>query len=204
MLTEKDRENLIEFGNQWKEAADNNKQLFEQRFNKNIEDDLGQEFLGYFNMILEFVSFEDDQRIDKKEQDLMNWAREFIARLQSQGKNYFTEELALIKQGFGEKFDLDRHNLIEFGKQWKEAADNNKDLFQQRFNQFIEDDLHQDFIVYFQRALEFISIKDDGEIDEKKQKLIEWAKKFIAIVKSEGKTDFNNEVALIKQGFDRG
>ncbi|NER37572.1 MAG: hypothetical protein F6J93_27015 [Oscillatoria sp. SIO1A7] len=208
MLTDIDRQNLIEFGKQWKEAADNNKEQFENRFNDNIEEDLRQEFLGYFQRILEFVSLEDDGEIDQTEQDLIDWAEKFIAKVKNEGKINFNEEVALIKQGFGpidwQGSDQDRQNLIEFGKQWKEAADNNKDLFQQRFNQFIEDDLRQDFVRYFQRVLEFVSIKDDGVIDQTEKDLIDWAEKFIAKVQSEGKINFYNEVALIKQGFDQG
>ena len=100
--------------------------------------------------------------------------------------------------------DTERQNLIEFGKQWKQAADNNKDLFEQGgYNRFIEDDLRQDFVVYFKDILGFVSDLDDGDIDKTEKDLIEWAEKFIAGVESEVKNDFNNEVALIKQGFDQ-
>ncbi|NER37576.1 MAG: hypothetical protein F6J93_27035 [Oscillatoria sp. SIO1A7] len=97
--------------------------------------------------------------------------------------------------------DIDRQNLIEFGKQWKEAADNNKELFEKEgFNKFIEDDLRQKFGIYFESILKFVAKEDDGEIDQTEKNLIEWGQEFILNVKSES---FDEAVDLIKQGFNQ-
>ncbi|NER37574.1 MAG: hypothetical protein F6J93_27025 [Oscillatoria sp. SIO1A7] len=100
MLTDIDRQNLIEFGKQWKEAADNNKELFKEDFNKNFEEALGKAFVNLLDDMLYFFSKKDDGKIDQTEQDLIDWAKEFSARIQGEKKNDFNEELALIKQGF--------------------------------------------------------------------------------------------------------
>ena len=99
--------------------------------------------------------------------------------------------------------EIDRQNLIEFGKQWRESADNNKEKFKkQNLNTFIEKDLQKNFLVYFKTILKFVSKEDDGEIDTIEEELLQWADEFTIRVAKEGKEDFNTEIGLIRQGFD--
>ncbi|NER37569.1 MAG: hypothetical protein F6J93_27000 [Oscillatoria sp. SIO1A7] len=95
MLSQDDKDKLIEFGNQCKEAKQSYKEeeLFSieeiticLKHNKTQLPDL-----------LYFMTTDDDQKIDEEEANLLNWVRKFVRRIRPTD---IEEAIELIKQGF--------------------------------------------------------------------------------------------------------
>ena len=95
MLSQNDKDKLIELGNQCKEAK---KSYNEDEFFSidEITNCLKNHKLQLPDLLY-FMSTDDDQKIDEEEANLLTWVRKFVRRIK---QTDIEEAIELIKQGF--------------------------------------------------------------------------------------------------------
>lgn len=95
MLSQDDKDKLIELGNQCKEAKKSYKE--EELFSiDEITNSLKYNKVQLPDLLY-FMTTDDDQRIDREEAKLLNWVRKFVRRIKPTD---IEEAIELIKQGF--------------------------------------------------------------------------------------------------------